>query len=328
MKILIVGEFSKGTLGSSYLSAFKKLGNEVFEFDVNSEENYFFTFLKNINLNKAFINKVLDIKPELIFIIKGAFIIPETLSYIKNKINTKLFCYNPDNPFNLNKGASNENIRESIPFYDCYFIWGKFLIPELVKAGAKRVEYLPFAYDPDLHYPIEVTEEEKKIFGSDIAFIGSYDKEREEFLMNLADYDLAIWGNGWNKVLLFSPLRKKWKGRDAIGEDFSRVCNASKIILNHIREQNGNAHNMKTFEIPACGGFIVTNRTEEQCEFFEEGRDIACFETQEELKDKIKQSLNDSKIRQNTSDSAYKKIHGHSYDVRVKEILDIYSKMK
>ena len=190
------------------------------------------------------------------------------------------------------------------------------------------MEYLPFAYDPDLHYPIEVTEEEKKIFGSDIAFIGSYDKEREEFLMNLADYDLAIWGNGWNKVLLFSPLRKKWKGRDAIGEDFSRVCNASKIILNHIREQNGNAHNMKTFEIPACGGFIVTNRTEEQCEFFEEGRDIACFETQEELKDKIKQSLNDSKIRQNTSDSAYKKIHGHSYDVRVKEILDIYSKMK
>ena len=328
MKIFLVAEFSHGALGTSYSSVFKNLGNDVIEFNINSKTGFLSPFLKTINLNKIFISKVLEVKPDLIFIIKGSFISPETLKEIKNRISVSLFCFNPDNPFNLNKGASNENIRKCIPLYDCYFIWGKFLIPQLLKAGAKRAEYLPFAYDPELHYPVSVNEEEKKIFGNDIAFIGSYDKEREEFLLNLIDYALAIWGNGWNKLPIFSPLRKKWKGRDAIGEDFSKVCSASKIILNHIRAQNGNAHNMKTFEIPACGGFMLTNRTKEQCGFFEEGKEICCFETPDELKNKIKQFLNNYETRKNISKNAYDKVQKHSYNVRIKEILNRCSTVK
>ena len=340
MKILLVGEFSFGSLGSSYSTGFKKLGQEIIKFDfvqeskmlnpfsVNKYLNKLFGHLYNYQINQRLLEKIKTIKPELILVLKGTSIYPEILMKIKENPKTILFCFNPDNPFNLFVGASNDLIRKSIPLYDCYFIWGKFLIPKLIEAGAKKVEYLPFAYDTELHYPVDLSNEDKTVYGSDIAFIGSYDKEREEFLMNLIGYDLAIWGNGWNRLSLFSPLRKNWKSRDAIGKDFSKICNASKIILNHIRKQNGNAHNMKTFEIPACKGFMLTTRTKEQCEFFEEGKDIACFETQEELKDKIKQSLNDSKVRQSMSENAYKKIQGHSYDVRVKEILDIYSKIK
>ncbi len=313
MKVFIVGEFSKGALAVSYLSAFKKLGNEVIKFDIGSRAISRFSFFVTPNLNKAFINGVLREKPDLVFVIKGAFILPETLNYIKDKLNTKLYCFNPDNPFNLNKGASNENIRKSIQFYDCYFIWGKFLIPEILKAGAKKVEYLPFAHDPELHYPVKVTEEEKKLFGSDIAFIGSYDKDREEFLMNLADYDLAIWGNGWNKLSLLSPLRKKWKGRDVIGEDFSKVCNASKIILNHIRKQNGNAHNMRTFEIPACGGFMLTKYTEEQCKLFNENKDIACYTNIDDLKNKLNKYLKDDKSRIEIAVSGNNKVSTYTY---------------
>ncbi len=338
MKVLIVAEFTEGALGVSYSNAFKKNGCEVYNFDLINEFNKVNPFSANRYLNSLFgylfypaVNKrLLDEvklnKPDLVFIIKGAFVFPGTLIDIKNKTNSLLFCFNPDNPFNFNKGASNKNIRESIPYYDCYFIWGKFLIPELIKVGAKRVQYLPFAYDPELHYPVKVGEEEKKMFGSDIAFIGSYDKEREKFLMSLVDYDLAIWGNGWDKLSLFSPLKKKWKDRDVIGEDFSKVCNSSKIVLNHIRKQNNSAHNMKTFEIPACKGFMLTMRTKEQCEFFEEGKDIACFETPEELRSKIKQFLNDLEARNNMRENVYKKVQKHSYNVRVEDILNISGK--
>ena len=338
MKILLVGEFSLGSLGSSYSEAFKKLKYEVFEFDLTKEFNLVNPFNKYLNrlvgylyyrvINKILLEKINIIKPELTVIIKGACLFPATLKEIKSQHESLLFCFNPDNPFNTFIGASNDFIRHSIPFYDCYFIWGNFLIPKLIEVGAKKVEYLPFAYDPELHYPVNLSVEDKTIYESDIAFIGSYDKEREQFLMNLTDYDLAIWGNGWNKLPLFSPLRKKWKGRDAIGKDFSKVCNASKIILNHVREQNGNAHNMKTFEIPACRGFMLTKRTKEQCELFEENKEIGCFETPDELIDKLERYLPDKQLRENASLAAYNKVKENTYEERVQVILDIFTRFE
>ncbi len=332
MKTLLVGDFSLGSLGLSYLNAFKKLGINILIFDANKEYknrlfDLFFEQYHNQILNQKLYEMIKRENFDFIFVIKGAFIFPETLQQIKKTTNTSILNFNPDNPFNLNKGASNELIRKSIPFYDCYFIWGKFLISQLVKAGAKRVEYLPFAYDPELHHLTDITEEEKKIFGSDVVFIGSYDKEREELLINLVDYDLAIWGNGWDKLPFFSSLRKKWKGKDAIGKDFSKICNTSRINLNHIRKQNGDAHNMKTFEIPACKGFMLTNRTKEQCSFFEEGKDIACFETPDELINKLERYLPDKQFRENASLAAYNKVKQSTYMERAKVILDYCTKL-
>ena len=340
MKILFVGEFPFGSLGSSYFRAFERLGYEVFKFDLVEEYKMSNPFSANRYLNKLFghlyykdINeKLLEeigiVKPELILVIKGACLFPETLIKTKNRFKSLLFCFNPDNPFNIYIGASNDLIRKSISLYDCYLIWGKFLLPQLIEAGAKHVEYLPFAYDPELHYPISLSDEDKATFESDIAFMGSWDKEREWWLEKIDKYDLAIWGNGWEKLGKKSPLRKKWKGKAVIGEDFSKVCTGSKIVLNLIRKQNQNAHNMRTFEVPAAKGFMLTTRTKEQCEFFEEGKEIECFETPEELENKIKQLLNDCEVRSSMSENANKKVQHHSYDMRVKEIVDIYLKIK
>lgn len=332
MKVFIVGNFKYGNLETSYLNAFEAIGCEVIKFD---EKNECIVNLKGLFnswfipiLNKKLISEIKLYKPELILVIKGSFILPETLIEIKKNNNVILCIFNPDNPFNLNKGASNDLIRKSIPYYDFYFIWGKFLIPKLKEAGVRNVEYLPFAFDPLLHFPIDVMEEKKKIYGSDIAFIGSWDKEREEWLECLEEYDLVIWGGNWEKLKWNSPLRKKWKGRTVIGKDFADVCNSSKIVLNLIRKQNADAHNMRTFEVPACKGFMLTKRTKEQCEFFDEEKEIVCFETKEELRMKVDKYLcNDSK-RSQISMAGNKKVQSHTYFNRAKKILEVCSSVK
>ena len=144
----------------------------------------------------------------------------------------------------------------------------------------------------------------------------------------LAGYDLAIWGNLWDRVKWGSSLKARWKGDVAMGRDFSKVCSASKIILNFIREQNGDAHNMRSFEVPACRGFMLTTRTKEQCEFFEEGVEIACFDTLKELRRKVDQYLSDEELRKKFSSAAYEKVQEHTYSERAKTILDIYSDMR
>ena len=131
---------------------------------------------------------------------------------------------------------------------------------DIKKSGVQRVEYLPFGYDQKLHYPVDVSAAERKIYDSDVAFIGSWDEKREKWLNHLLDYDLKIWGSAWKKAN--KNLQRKWQGREAVGEEFSKVCNSAKIILNIIRKQNFeypgrniSSHNMRTFEVPACGDF-------------------------------------------------------------------------
>lgn len=338
MRILLIGGFSQGSLELSYFNAFKKFDFEVNQFNWMSAslaiplannrytrrlfESYLFSVA-----NKKFLENVFVYKPDLILVFKGEFIFPQTLKRIKESSKTLLFNFNPDNPFNFNKGASNDLIRKSIPFYDCYFIWGRFLVDKLKSSGAKRVEYLPFACDPELHYPVKIINEEKKDYENDVAFIGSWDKEREEWLENLSNYDLAIWGNAWEKLKWNSSLKKKWKGRAAIGSDFAKVCSSSKIILNLIRKQNGNAHNMRIFEIPACKGFMLTKRTKEQCEFFEEDKEMVCFDSLNELKEKIDKYLLMEEERLQISLAANKRVQTYTYLIRAKKIRDLYNEL-
>jgi spore maturation protein CgeB len=59
--------------------------------------------------------------------------------------------------------------------------------------------------------------------------------------------------------------------------------------LNFLREQNKDSHNVRSLEIPGFGGFLLTQRSKEQAEeLFIEGKEIACFETVEELRGKIR----------------------------------------
>ncbi len=339
MKILISGSKLYYFLASSFFRAFKKLNLKVEIFDDEGIYRKQFYFLKNrftnrifwkifsLTVQRKFVETVINRKPELILVVKGWFFSPTVIKTIKNELSkSKIFCFNPDNPFNTwHFGASNIWIRKSIPYYDVYFIWGKFLIERLKKNGAKRVEYLPFAYDPELHYPLESLDKEKKNYDFDVVFIGTWDEEREKWLKNLLDYNLVIWGNGWERAN--KELRRRWRNRAVVGKEFSKVCNSSKIVLNLIRRQNLPAHNMKTFEIPACKGFMLSNRTEEVIEFFKENEEIACFSSLKELRKKIGTYLINDNLRKNMKEKAYRKVENHTYVKRARKILEVYSEI-
>jgi len=297
VRILLVSSFEPWSIGFSYLRAFKKLGYEPICFDMVEEYAKSSLFTKNRftnriafpfaakKMNKKLLKIAKGCKPDLVFVHKGQFIYPETLKEIKANTQAPIFIFNPDDPFNPNRGASNNLIRNSIPLYDCYFIWSKMLIPKLKNAGAKQVEYLPFARDPELHYPVPLSKDDINAYSSDVTFIGNWDKERERWLSALGGYNLAIWGaDYWNKRCRNKFLRSRWKGRVLIGEEMAKATLASKINLNILRLQNKGSHNMRTFEIPACGGFMLHERSDEVLEFFEEGKEVECYGLVEELK--------------------------------------------
>jgi glycosyltransferase involved in cell wall biosynthesis len=343
IKILLVSSFEPWSLALAYFREFRRLGHETIRFDMTTEYEKVSQLTKNRYtnrvvfpyaagvMNKKLLEVVKNCNPELIFIHKGQSIFPETLKKIKDNMPALLFIFNPDDPFNPNRGASSKFIRNSISIYDAYFIWSKALVPKLKHAGARRAEYLPFAYDLELHYPISLADEDKKTYGSDVAFVGTWDEERERWLSELEGHNLAIWGSDYWKTRCRNKfLSSSWKHRVVIGNEMSKVCLNSKINLNILRLQNKGSHNMRTFEIPACGAFMLHERSDEVLEFFEEGKEIECYNSIKEFKDKIDFYLNNDNLRIKVAKAGYERCmrSGYLYGDRVKQILTVYEKLR
>ncbi len=339
MKVVISGSYRH-----SFDRAFEKLVGQVHLFNDEALHNRMPAALRNRyvfrifwrqiarTIQKDFINTVESVRPDLVLILKGWFYSPQMIAYLKRRFTkTAIFCFNPDNPFNTwHFGSNNVWITQSLRLYDVYFIWGRFLIDELKARGLARVEYLPFAYDPQLDYPTSVSDEERSQLGSDLVFIGNWDSEREHWLRELVDFNLGIWGNDyWLTRCSDKLLRRCYRGNAEHGEFFSKVTAASKISLNILRLQNKTSHNMRTFETPACGGFMLSERSDEAKAFFAEDKEAVYFSTPGELRSKVNYYLEHEEERKNIAQAGYNRClcDNYTYLERVRSILDAYGRL-
>ena len=86
---------------------------------------------------------------------------------------------------------------------------------------------------------------------------------------------------------------------------------------------------MRSFEVTGCGGFLLTERSSEQSDFFEEDKEIACFSDSEELKEKIRFYLPRDKLRREMAKAARRKVaEGHTYLHRAEQIAKVYEEMR
>ena len=317
-------------LAYSYLRAFKakEFECELIEFDVNPYiyhlfEKYYPAKLKSYlkSKQKPIINYIKNSEAEFVFIIKGYYLLPETIELLKD-FGKKVFCFYPDDPLVLQPSTSNKFVSKSIEKYNAYFIWSKKLIKPIQNVGCKNVFYLPFGADIDLLHPTRLDSRSGEAnIQYDVTFIGNVDRERTDFINSLSSYlddnfNKLVFGCGWENLNGF-----KVKG-EALGDKFINTIFNSKINLNILRVQNKNSNNMRTFEIPAVGGFMLHEYSEEAIEFFEPGIDADYFKSPEECADKIKYYLKNDMLRQKIAKAGHEKVFSakYLYTNRVDEI--------
>jgi spore maturation protein CgeB len=84
----------------------------------------------------------------------------------------------------------------------------------------------------------------------------------------------------------------------------------------------GDATTTRTYEIPACGGFMLHERSDELAKFFEEGKEVACFESSAEVAEKIHYYLRHEDERKAIAQAGYNRcVPAYSYDNRMSEIV-------
>jgi len=337
MKLLLVSQNQKKinptSIAKSFLRAFNATHIICEEYDLTYYINKYFNFFLKRNkslrhqllksINNELVQFILKNKFTHILVIKGTFLLPETLATLK-KENISLSCFNPDDPYNPETwgGSNHPIILDAIPFYDHYFIWSKKLIPKLIASGVGKCHYLPFAIDEHL---IKYHENTSPKF--DLSFIGNSDVERQFWINNSADLisknktiqKIDVFGRYWKDY----PNIKLQGGR--FGDAYFKVFYESKININILRNQNKGETNMRTFEIPATGNFMLHEYSEGAIEFFTPDVDAVYFSTPEELIEKASFYIKNESLRKKIAKSGYEKTlnPGYTYNDRVKKIIDL-----
>lgn len=212
--------------------------------------------------------------------------------------------------------------------YDYFFVIQRGEWTKAIEKFGSYTYYLPLAASTEIHRVVELTEEEKKFYGSKVSFVGAGYRNRRSFFLGLMDMDLKIWGNEWD---LASPLgRFIQNGGERVGQDeMVKIFNASEINLNlHSSavhdgiEPDGDFVNPRTFEIPACGGFELVDERTLLRELFEPGQEIVCYKDIDDLRKKIKYYLGHPDEREDIVRAGRERVYReHTYEDRLDEMM-------
>ena len=238
-------------------------------------------------VNKEIMGRTNTCNYDIIWIDKGTIVFPETLRDIKkHSPKTKIISYSPDN-MALRHNQSQQYV-ECIPYYD-YIITNKsYIIDDMKKLGAKNVTFVNNSYSEEFHKPYELSEEERNELGGDVGFIGAWEEERCKSILYLVDHGVKVkvFGDAkWNKYAKYSP-NLTIMGRLLTNEDYCKSLSEFRISLCFLRKMNFDTQTTRSVEIPACGGFMLAERTDEHLSLFEENKEAAYFSSDKELMEK------------------------------------------
>lgn len=270
---------------------------------------------------KDFISKATESPYDIVWIDKGVTINRKTLENIRKlSPNTKIVSYSPDNM--ALRHNQSQNYLDCIPLYDLHFTTKSYILEHMRRLGARKIVFTNKHYEQTFHYPRMLSEDEIQRLGGDVGFIGAWEKERCDSILYLAKNGI--------KVKVFGD--KKWNeyktenleiAPGIYSEDYSKALQAFKISLCFLRKMNSDTQTSRTMEIPACGGFMLAERTAEHLELFSENKEAVFFADDQELLEKCRYYLNNEEERRQIIEGGIQrcKTSGYSNEEAVKRML-------
>lgn len=277
--------------------------------------------------NRELLAHVVRHKPEFLLVFKGAFVQAKTLAAIR-ECGVKNYCFYPDVSFK----AHGKYLPQALPYYDWIFTTKRFGIQDLREQLAiSNASVLLHAYDADLHREVELSPTDYEHYGCDVSFIGTWSPKKETLvraiMSELPSVRLRVWGEQWHRATSLRCGAGVIAGYGVSGEEYVRAIAASSINLGMLSERrigasSGDNITSRTFHIPASGGFMLHERTEELLQIFKEDESVACFGDAQELLAKIAKYLPAVEERRGIACHGRAVVEaGHSWDHRIRDIL-------
>jgi hypothetical protein len=261
---------------------------------------------------------------DVVWIDKGITINRATLEYIRRKNpNVKIVSFSPDNM--VLRHNQSQNYLECIPLYDFIFTNKSYILEDMKKLGAKNIHFVNNSYETAFHYPRSLNNDDLHRLGGDVGFIGAWEKERCDSILYLAKNGIKVKVFGDGKWENYRSVPNLTIESAIYSEDYSKALRAFKLSLCFLRKMNFDQQTTRTMEIPACGGFMLAERTDEHSALFEEGEEAAFFSSNEELLEKCRYYLSHEDERKRIAEAGLKRCRtsGYSNEETMKKMIEI-----
>lgn len=300
MRILIVVSNSQiRGLGHYYAEAFAELGHEVLVHGLEDTEwrtlrarvvarakrmNPFFRLTKARQHQQVMIAAT-NFRPDVAIFSGTSDWDAALIRFLKDLCPGRVVVLTTDHPMVV-PGLQSLVWLKGLAEFDTVFVPTKHVMPIFYQLGAKRVELYSFSYNPNLHFPRNVE------INNSISYLGCWGPLQEMWLDRVAaEFPLRIYGWGWQHAARKSRSRACWAQGEGLGSEMGTAISSSKITFNMVRAEHGCPYSTKTLEIPACGGFMLTNWSEDQAALFEDGKECVFYNTMEEMIEKARYYL-------------------------------------
>ena len=181
------------------------------------------------------------------------------------------------------------------------------LLNEYPATGA-NIRIMPFAASVKHHY--YMPEVERRY---DIVVVAHARKERLEVIRRLETLcNVGTYGSGWPHSL-----------GTVNGREHVRAINSGKMYVSFSRTVAG-FDNVKVglFEAMACNQVVITSYMDELQDYFEVGKEILCYRSEDELYDIVKYYLEHVDEREAVREKGYKRfLNDHTYEKRWNNVL-------
>jgi len=275
-------------------------------------------------LRMQLVRQVKRLRPDFTLLYQGHYFNYDTVMELKKM--TFVTGYHNDDPFGVNHGILRyRHFHRALPAYDGFHGYRTINVSELRAAGVPHVQLLLPYFRPWIDYPRTLSRDELGKWSCDICFAGHIEPDRRiDYLTQVVrgGFDLHLYTHV-DRAKRFLPVdvcKRIVLNEVVLGGHYRKALCASRIALSFYSLSNRDCYTRRSFEIPACGVFLLSERTDEMCALFQEGVEAEYFSTSDELLDKARYYLQHDSERRSIAQRGHEKVTraGH----------DIYSRMK
>lgn len=222
-------------------------------------------------------------RPDWVLVIRAhEFVDPAFVDELKSRYGVKrVIGWRVDGPMDC------PDLLEDARIYDDYFCIHRHGY-DPVRDG---IHHLPaFGVDAELYRPPA----EPIAPSHEIVFVGGSNPRRQAIIDRLLDLPVELYGGWLRKRNRFrADLRAHVRGKGLWGDALVRLYHTSKIVLNISAwdPQEYSGLNLRVFDVPATGAFLLTDYSAELETYYTIGEEIVCFRDIDDLRDKLRYYL-------------------------------------
>jgi spore maturation protein CgeB len=313
--VLLIAPFDDGENAHSTqrARAFERLGCDVTTFDLRKRSGLLGRW-GGSDLRSRLLKSIEVAEAELVLVVGGYELEDSLIDSVRAATGIRFINWFPDDI-----GQIAEIVRVARSYHEV-FVAGSDVAAACERSFGKTVEVLPLAADPSVYRPLRTKDQ----YRANVVFAGSATPIRENYLAELVEFGLALWGPGWRRT----SLRDYCRGEIKTTAEFVRAYGGASVAINlhHGLGSNGLSYaycNQRVFELSAMGLPQVVDDRADLPRYFEVGTEVVTFTTPRELRERVKDLIQSPSAAEEIGAAARRRVLAqHTHMHRAQRLLD------